>query len=469
MKGWKGWVVCTMVVGSVALVPLSAWPISTGRAQASMTQEHYSCVLSQPMDTYLDKFQPNATHVNQYLMFREDNMQVPLLDFDWQSQIPERAIIVSARLHLHTAEDPILYRTPCAVAAYCVRRGWERDEATWSSAAFGQEWTEPGCSWLGIGDDRCYSYSGTVQLSGTNKDVVLDVTSIVQQWVDFESYGLVLRGYSGQSGKASFFSTRWNNPAVYPRLEVEYMQPVTPTATAMPTATATRTESPSPTEMPSATPTNTPAAGTNTPTATRTPTGGVHLRFGHLLRVVTFGESFAEEVVVDAGAQPVIAADVFVDYDPALLEVVSVTDGSGLDVLVKSVDPVAGRIDIGAGNIGAPAQGVFTLVTLNLRTKEGSGSASTALTFAFAGVRTTVIRDETNADVLGLAEPVTVEISSSTATPTPTATTTETAMPTPTSTSTQTATPTLTPEATSTRTSTPGPTLLRAYLPMVMN
>ncbi len=423
MKERSRWALIALLIGAMGLViPVAARPSSEGGPDSSLVQEHFLQVFYQARDTYLDFYQKYTPHVNQYLMFREDAQQVPLIDFPWQGRIPDGATIVRARLKLYTAADSALYRAPCSVAAYCVRRGWDRDEATWELAAYAQRWFEPGCSWQGIGEDRCLDYSGTAQVPGVSKEVVIDVTQIVQQWVNYEAYGLVLRGYSGQSGKAAFYSSRWNNAALHPRLEVEYMNPPTPT----PTLTA----APTVTTLPSATATSTPIVVDVTPTPTRTPAGSATLRIEPAFRSAAFGEFFAQAVVVDAGFQPIIAADVFVDYDPALLELVSVSDGSGLDILVKNVDPVAGHVDIGAGNIGTPAQGVFVLVTLSLRAREGSVGGSTGLEFAFSGVRTTVIRDETNENVLGTAEGAIVEIGAATATATPTSTQTSVITPT---------------------------------------
>ncbi len=182
-----------------------------------------------------------------------------------------------------------------------------------------------------------------------------------------------------------------------------------PTVTALPTGT------------PSPTATEPAPTATSTPTATQVAAGSVGLRFSPSTRTVAFGEEFDEQIIVDAGLQPVVAADVFVNFDASVVEVTGITDGSSLDVLVKLVDPVAGHVDIGAGNLGAPAQGSLVLATLHLRSLDGTGNVQTKLEFAFSGTRLTVVRDESNANVLGLAEDAVVDISTSTATPTKTA------------------------------------------------
>jgi hypothetical protein len=172
-----------------------------------------------------------------------------------------------------------------------------------------------------------------------------------------------------------------------------------------PTATSTRTQMPAPTA------TLPQGFDEATPTATASPAGAAELQFLPATCSVGFGVSYDEHIVVEAGALSVVAADVFVDFDPQLIEVVGVTDGSSLDILAKVVDPVLGHVDIGAGNIGEPVPGTFTLATLHLRTKNGTGSATTDLRFSASGSRVSVIRDASYNNILGVAQAGTVNIS----------------------------------------------------------
>ena len=223
-------------------------------------------------DCYLDYWQPNAPHGSQqFLMFREDNHQVPLLDFPIGEFIPFGAVIVSAKLKLHTVANPLYYRGPCNITAYCVLRGWERNEATWYVASAGNYWYAPGCGSQHPGQDRCAQHAGTAAVTGPDKDVVLDVTTIVQQWANGEAFGMVLRSYDTVSGLAAFYGSLWNNPELAPRLEVEWADPPTPTPTDTPTNTPTATATP--TDTPTATPTRTATpTQTQTQTVTRTAT-----------------------------------------------------------------------------------------------------------------------------------------------------------------------------------------------------
>jgi hypothetical protein len=156
----------------------------------------------------------------------------------------------------------------------------------------------------------------------------------------------------------------------------------------------------------------------------------VGLRIEPAFRTVSYGEPFVQHVVVDAGSQGVAAADVFIDFDPTLLEVVSIDEGAGLDIFVAKIDPSAGQVDVGAGNLGSPAHGTLTLVTLNMKAKDGTGSVSTAVLFSISGARTTVVRDELGNNVLDQAEGASVTVADATPTKTATPTATDTSTPT---------------------------------------
>jgi hypothetical protein len=217
-------------------------------------------------DTYIDFYEPNIPHHFDitWLMFRADNKLLPLLKFD-VSSVPAGSRVMEAYLHLYVPADQPAdrYREPCRIAAYCVRRDWVDEEATWKRASTAQPWEQPGCNGP---SDRCqsYSYSETSQTTGQAKWFELTVTSIVQQWVDGENYGLVLRGYAEEFGRSAFLSSRYFDSDFHPWLEVRWSPP-TATPTASPTATPTRTPTVTSTPIRTATPT-----GTYTPTSTPT-------------------------------------------------------------------------------------------------------------------------------------------------------------------------------------------------------
>ncbi len=244
-------------------------------------------------DTYIDLSQPNAPHslANTWLMFREDNHILPLLRFDVSGI--RGAIVRRALLHLYVIPDPAdpgSFRLPCQFAAYCVLTDWDED-ATWNSP-----WRVPGCEGT---NDRCTEYAGACEAEQPDRWIEVEVTTIVQRWVNGENHGLILRNFGfhspGNQGKVVFYSSRFVNTGLHPWLDVDYVMPTathtptrtptytptstatqtptrTPTQTATPTATstATATASATPTETSTATQTHTPTA-TETPTATASP------------------------------------------------------------------------------------------------------------------------------------------------------------------------------------------------------
>jgi hypothetical protein len=226
-------------------------------------------------DTYIDSFFPNAPHHYDitYLMFRADGHLVPLLKFE-VSGIPAASRVIAARLHLYvppglSSEE---YREPCRFAAYCLRRDWVAEEATWNRASSSQAWEVPGCNGS---SDRCQIHdpSEVGETTGQGRWTDIVVTTIVQQWVDGDNHGLILRGYAETWGKCAFYSSRYFDPDFHPWLEVQWNLP-TPTPSNTPTATATRTNTPTPTST-----TTTTVTPSRTSTATATPTAISHMLY----------------------------------------------------------------------------------------------------------------------------------------------------------------------------------------------
>jgi hypothetical protein len=156
------------------------------------------------------------------------------------------------------------------------------------------------------------------------------------------------------------------------------------------------------------------------------------------------GVPFQVNVRIDPQGLGVVAADVFINFDPQYLSVVEIVDGDGLQIFVKPYNNATGRIDIGAGTLGTPVAIPFTLVTLRLQGKIGTGSTPTELAFAFAPGenRETVVKDASQ-NILGAHTNGYVYITGSTPT-SPPGTPTRTPTPTRTTTPTQTNTPTIT-------------------------
>ena len=209
-------------------------------------------------DTYIDGWYPNANYSDRtYLWFREDNWQVPLLNFDVFSIAGTAIVHAELELYVVEPDQQHSYRGPCTLAAYCVKKDWTLAEVTWNRASIGQDWDEAGCNGSG---DRCPSPSGIAETRGVNEwTEPIDVTSIVQAWVNGENYGLVVRGYTpGSVGHAAFVSSRDRSADFRPKLTVQYMEIPTPTATSTNTPTSTPTMTHTPTQTATATLTSTP-------------------------------------------------------------------------------------------------------------------------------------------------------------------------------------------------------------------
>jgi len=102
------------------------------------------------------------------------------------------------------------------------------------------------------------------------------------------------------------------------------------------------------------------------------------------------GEVFSLAIQVDSGTQPVDAAEVHLDFDPAYLQAVDMngnpTDvlelGSALEAEMQNhVDNATGAIDLAAGTFGEASSGSFTLATVYFHALQVTNQSGTSLTF----------------------------------------------------------------------------------------
>lgn len=268
---------CTALVSILslflAIAALLLWALPSGGQMATSALNPHRFEVSG--DTYLDYFEEYLSHFDKtWLMLRADGLQVPLLKFD-VSAIPRGSAVVVAYLHLYVPPGlgPEHYRIPCEIAAYCVKKDWMPQEATWHRASYAETWQIPGCKGEA---DRCQTHdpNEVAEITGLDRWVVIPVTSIVQQWVNGDNHGLVLLGKPGalHIGKVAFYSGRFFNAELHPWLEVEWNPPtLTPTPSNTPTSTPTHTPTCTPTATAAPTSTSTPTA-TATSTSTSTPT-----------------------------------------------------------------------------------------------------------------------------------------------------------------------------------------------------
>ncbi len=108
---------------------------------------------------------------------------------------------------------------------------------------------------------------------------------------------------------------------------------------------------------------------------------------------ICIGQTFSLEIKADVDdEQPVSGVQAFIDFDPAYLEVQSVTPGPALPTVVQNIyNNSAGTIDYSAGKLGEPfPTGTFTVATIEFKALAET-SSTTAVTFSFAGSRKTIV------------------------------------------------------------------------------
>jgi len=139
------------------------------------------------------------------------------------------ATVTSAKLYLWCASQGNYEITSMSV--YRVLQNWTADEATWNSFSTGNSWNTAGCtaaSDSGVDDDLNYDRHLTpldsVDVSTTNVWYSLDITSLVQGWVDgtIKEYGVVTIGTEAASTYATFYSSENADDAHRPYLEITY-------------------------------------------------------------------------------------------------------------------------------------------------------------------------------------------------------------------------------------------------------
>lgn len=192
-------------------------------------------------DTYIDEWAPTTAGLqNGYLKLRAPDVKKVLVQFDLSS-LPERAVVTSATLRLHTSASSPSGKN-MDVAAYRLLKCWSEVTATWVQAAASDPWNSAGAS--GSGTDYDPLLLDTVNVNQPNQEYSWDVTQAVQQWVNAEgnNCGLLLRGQNANA-EHSFIASESSMEAHRPQLLVTYyVAPPAETATPTPTITPTPTE-----------------------------------------------------------------------------------------------------------------------------------------------------------------------------------------------------------------------------------
>jgi hypothetical protein len=255
-------------------------------------------------DTYIHQFAPDSRHcIEDQFRVGYDQTYYGLMEFD-VSSIPANAIVREAKLQLYATGWG---GADITVSVHCVKRPVEFCEATWRQPRDGEAWGQPGCS--DPLTDFCPEAESSFTSWSIRKWYDLDVTSLVQDWIDGSrpNHGVVFR--SLESTSSLWFASAENSDRLLrPKLVITYGPGAVPTAT--PTALASPTRSPTPlitgtptttpTQVPTATPTATPvptATITPTPTVSPTPTPAPEERLGEMERRVGVLEQLLRMII----------------------------------------------------------------------------------------------------------------------------------------------------------------------------
>lgn len=165
------------------------------------------------------------------LALRSGDISTALLKFDL-SPLPGDALVAQATLRLYVLSYQDQHNL--TIAAYSVNRPWSEREATWNLATKTTSWSVPGCN--GVPADRAGTGSDPVEISGGDKWVVLDVTDLVQAWIEgtASNNGFVIKTMPGVSVERRLASSEYPNTALRPVLQVVYGILPTPTPTGTP-------------------------------------------------------------------------------------------------------------------------------------------------------------------------------------------------------------------------------------------
>ena len=174
-------------------------------------------------DSFLNGWSPDANHsVYNMMWLRSGEWMQPVLRFDL-STVPADARVASATLSLYVNSSSNSYSVE--VRAYRLNRPWAVSEVTWNQAANGQPWGQAGANEAGT--DRAWEYAAQCALAGTGAWLELDLTALVQNWVNApdQNYGLVLKGIGAAGVRYDLLASEFWNVALRPKLAVTYQSP----------------------------------------------------------------------------------------------------------------------------------------------------------------------------------------------------------------------------------------------------
>ncbi len=196
-------------------------------------------------DTYISEWRPTDNFgYLQTLNIRPGNIESPLIRFDVNEMLPEKAEISLSYLGIYTVNS----RYTMTAKIYRLLRDWEESQATWQQAATGQPWEVAGAKGAQDQaqtptDEQKLALSSDDGSCGDRNATWFTITKDVNDFVNgnAENFGWVLRGDAGSQINYALASSQHKNPDCLPEMYFEYTLPSgmvpTPTPVATPTPT----------------------------------------------------------------------------------------------------------------------------------------------------------------------------------------------------------------------------------------
>jgi len=169
-------------------------------------------------DTYLYRYAPTVNYaVEPLLKVGYKKLFATILRFEL-SFIPASAAVQTATLEIYAAGWG---NADITVDGYAITRTVAVSQATWNVAQAGNAWGTAGCE--NVGSDRRPTPEFTFTTAGPRRWHIVDITELVQAWVDgsMANNGLLLRSTSlGYS--FLFASNEYSDLTQHPKLVVTY-------------------------------------------------------------------------------------------------------------------------------------------------------------------------------------------------------------------------------------------------------
>jgi hypothetical protein len=175
-------------------------------------------------DSYIDAWAPdNKNGSYTKLCVRSGEYMQPVLRFDL-SAVPANATVRQATLSLYV-ESRSTSTAALDMQAYRLIRPWSEAEVTWKQAQNGVLWSVAGAN--AAGADRDATPESAVNVSTLAAWVNLDVTAMVQSWVQNpdQNAGVLLKGIGSVGVQYYLLSSEFWSIPLRPKLTITYVTP----------------------------------------------------------------------------------------------------------------------------------------------------------------------------------------------------------------------------------------------------